>query len=134
MKNKRYLNDPESSSSKRPHINTPPSILNYFKHHYTYHTFNSKDLLLLLNCDTPETAKTEAENQMNDIFAVKNVKNEVKKFVSCLLIDSLKCLSDSNADLYWMEKKSMAAIMTSSHKQSHKYHEISFGMATRYYL
>ncbi|KAG1466769.1 hypothetical protein G6F56_004626 [Rhizopus delemar] len=128
MRNKRHLDDPESSNSKRPQMTTPPSILNYFKNHYTYQTFNSKDLLLLLNCDTPETAKKEAENQMNGILDVKNVKDEVRKFVSCLLIDDLKCLSDSNADLYWTEKKSMAALMTSSHKQLQVYHEVSSGM------
>ncbi|RCH84499.1 hypothetical protein CU098_009777, partial [Rhizopus stolonifer] len=72
MRNKRHLDDPESSNSKRPQMTTPPSILNYFKNHYTYQTFNSKDLLLLLNCDTPETAKKEAENQMNGILDVKN--------------------------------------------------------------
>lgn len=54
--------------------------------------------------------------QMNGILEVKNVKDEVRKPVSCLLIDGLKCLSDSNADLYWTEKKSMAALMTNSHK------------------
>lgn len=53
---------------------------------------------------------------MNGILEVKNVKDEVRKPVSCLLIDGLKCLSDSNADLYWTEKKSMAALMTNSHK------------------
>jgi hypothetical protein len=48
-------------------MTTPPSILRYFKTHYTYQTFNSKDLLVLLNRETPETAKKEAENQMNAI-------------------------------------------------------------------
>ncbi|KAG1131566.1 hypothetical protein G6F37_013442 [Rhizopus arrhizus] len=128
MKNKRHLEDSESSNSKRPQMTTPPSILNYFKNHYTFQTFNSKDLLLLLNCDTSQTGKKEAESQMNGILEVKNVKDEVRKFVSCLLIDGLKCLSDSNADLYWTEKKSMAALMTSSHKQLQVYHEVSSGM------
>ncbi|RCH99712.1 hypothetical protein CU098_006846, partial [Rhizopus stolonifer] len=129
MRNKRHLDDPESPNSKRPQMTTLPSILNYFKNYYTYQAFDSKDLLLLLNCNTSETAKKkEPKNQMNDIIDVKNVKDEVRKFVSCLLIDDLKCLSDSNADLYWTEKKSMAALMTSSHKQLQVYHEVSSGM------
>lgn len=131
MKNKRHLDDPESSNSKRSQMTTAPSILNFFKNHYTYQTFNSKDLLLLLDCDTPETAKKEAKKQMNDILEVKNINDEVKKFVSCLLIDDLRCLYDSYAELYWTEKKSMNAVMTSSHKQLQVYHEVSSGMMDR---
>ncbi|KAK4518517.1 uncharacterized protein ATC70_008735 [Mucor velutinosus] len=128
MNNKRHSDDPESSSSKRTQMASSSSILHYFKTHYTYQTFNSKDLLRLLNCDTPETAKKEAENQMNAIFNIKNVKDEVKNFVSCLLVDGLKCLSNPDADLYWKEKKSMAALLTSSHEQLQLYHGVSSSM------
>lgn len=125
MTSKRQLKNAESSSSNRPQKTTLPTILNYFKSHYTYQTFNSKDLLLLLDCNTPETAKSTAEDQLNSFLNQPNLKDEVKTFISKLLIDGLICLQDSNAALYWEEKKSKAALLLSSHKQLQVYHGVS---------
>lgn len=78
-----------------------------------------------MNCSTPETANVEAENRLADLLEVKNVKNTAKKFISRSLLDDLKCLSDYDAELYWMEKKSVASALTSFHKQVQVYHKVS---------
>ncbi|KAG2193903.1 hypothetical protein INT47_004151, partial [Mucor saturninus] len=97
----------------------------YLKQYHTYQTFNSKDLLLLLNCSTPEMAQKEAEYQLNNILKVKQLDDKVKDFVTDLLIDGMKFLKDCDAELYWMEKKSMTATILNSHKQLQLFHKVS---------
>lgn len=82
----------------QPLIST--SVPDYIKGHFNYKDFNSKEFLEVLNYASPETAKSEAINQLNLMLDMKNLKTEVKSFVSASLMDDLKCVSDADAKLY----------------------------------
>ncbi|GAA5800099.1 hypothetical protein HPULCUR_005521 [Helicostylum pulchrum] len=125
------MKDPCSSSTKRVPPSQSTSVWGYLKRHHNYQTFSSKEFLTLLNCSTPEQAKVEAIRSMNELLKVDDIKAPVKKFASLLLLDDLNILEDFDGKLHWLEKKSEAGLMTSSHNQLQAYYRIGSNVADR---
>ncbi|GAN08002.1 hypothetical protein MAM1_0185c07507 [Mucor ambiguus] len=131
MTTKRHLNDAQSSKSKRHQDPAPSPIFNYIKNYHTFQTFDTKEFLCLLNCDTRESAKLETQNQLESILQVKKVKDDIRLFVANLLNGDMKFLSDPRAEIYWMEKRNVFETVTNAHKQLGVYNAVSSSVSTQ---
>lgn len=108
------------NKGKRKEVPTttgPVSVVSYIKNHASFSEFRTYEFLSILNCDGPEEAKIETEQQLNNILSFPNINSATKSFIGSLLTNNLQFLYDNNAKMYWREKENIENLRLNAHEQ-----------------